>query len=196
MKKYFLIATAMVLALINSYSQAGMGIYLGPSIMKSPDDVVSPGSNMHYGYVIGANARLNSDNMYFLLSGEYGTFDLIANSKASFIGGDDLKYIKGKIGLGFDIAKITRKIVIRSKLQGTVLFVNDYEQSIIDNDPILSSNNYTTINDGIAGLATCLGIRIGSFFTDLEFEKGFFNLYNEKKGSKLNFITLTAGFQF
>jgi hypothetical protein len=164
--------------------------------MKSPDEIVSPSGKAHYGYVIGAHARLNSDYMYFLLSGEYGTFDLIANSKATFIGGDDLKYAKGKIGLGFDVARLTRNIVLRSKLQGTVMFVNDFDQKLIDNDPLLSPNGYTKINDGIGGLATCVGIRIGSFFTDLEYEKGFFNLYNKKKDSKINFISLTAGFQF
>lgn len=185
-----------VITFVCVYSQAGMGIYLGPSVMKSTDKVVSPGGSMHYGYVIGANARLNSDNMYFLLSGEYGTFDLIANKSAKFIGGEDLSYAKGKIGLGFDIAKISRKIVLRSKLQGTVMFVNNFNQDVIDNDPLLSANGYSLINDGIGGLATCIGIRFGSFFTDLEYEKGFFNLYHEKKDSKLNFISLTAGFQF
>lgn len=196
MKKFLLIVIGVVLTTICSYSQAGMGIYLGPSVMKSTDAIVTPGSNMHYGYVIGAHARLNSDNMYFLLSGEYGTFDLIANNSAKFIGGEDLTYAKGKIGLGFDIAKISRKIVLRSKLQGTVMFVNNFNQDIINNDPLLSANGYSAINDGIGGLATCIGIRFGSFFTDLEYEKGFFNLYHEKKDSKLNFISLTAGFQF
>ena len=42
-------------------------------------------------------------------------------------------------------------MVLRSKLQGSLLFVNDYNDAWIKNDPRLSSNGYTIINEGMAG---------------------------------------------
>lgn len=184
------------MSIVVSHAQAGMSVYLGPSFAKSSDALVSPKGKAHYGYVIGAHARLNSDDMYFLISGEYGTMDLIANSDIKFFGGDDLSYAKGKIGLGFDIAKLSRSISLRSKLQGTVMFVNNYNTETLKNDPILAANGYNSINDGIGGLATCIGLRLGAIFFDVEYEKGFFNIYNKKSDSKLNFISLTAGISF
>ena len=78
----FLISTATA----KLWGQAGMTIYVGPSVAFSGDNVVTAGGEAHFGYVIGANARLNSDFMYFMLTGEYGTFDLVANKKWNFIG--------------------------------------------------------------------------------------------------------------
>lgn len=176
--------------------QAGMTLYAGPSIAFSADKVVTAGGEAHFGYVIGANARLNSDFMYFMLTGEYGTFDLVANKKWTFIGGDDLVYFKGKIGLGFDIKKLSARTTLRSKIQGTLLFVNDYEQSWIDNDVRLAANGYTKINEGLAGLSTCLGLTIGALDLDLEYDHGFYNLYNEHPKSKISSLTLTTGFRF
>jgi hypothetical protein len=177
-------------------SQAGMTIYAGPSFGFSPDKVVTAGGEGHFGYVIGAHARLNSDFMYFMLTGEYGTFDLVGNNKWNFVGGDDLKYIKGKVGLGFDLKRLSSKMVLRSKLQGSLLFVNDYDDNWIKNDTRLATNGYTTINEGMAGVATCVGLTIGSLDLDLEYEQGLYNLYTGHKASKIHFINLTAGFRF
>lgn len=193
------ILTILICFIFGSFeclAQAGMNLYAGPSIMYSRDEIVTPSGNGHYGYVVGAHARLNSDAMYFLLSAEYGGFDLIANKKFGFIGGNDLTYIKTKIGLGLDFLKLSRNTHLRTKLQGSVLFVNSYDADEVINDPLLSQNGYLKVNDGIGGLTTSIGISKGSLTLDLEYERGFFNLYNLKKDSKLNFINLVAGFRF
>ncbi|MBK8701347.1 MAG: hypothetical protein IPN29_18100 [Saprospiraceae bacterium] len=195
MRCRFCLPVFFFLATVGLYGQAGMSIYLGPSAAFSGDKFITPGGQGHYGYVIGAHARLNSDFMYFILTGEYGAFDLISSEKLNFIGGDDLTYIKGKIGLGFDVKRFNKKTVLRSKLQGSVMFVNDFDVNLL-NDPTLVANGYTKLNDGIAGLSTCIGITRGIFDFDLEYEYGFFNLYNTKKESKLNFLSLTAGVRF
>lgn len=177
-------------------AQAGMTLYLGPSYAFSPDKVVTAGGEGHFGYVVGAHARLNSDFMYFMLTGEYGTFDLVGNKKWNFVGGNDLKYIKAKIGLGFDIKKLNSTTTLRSKFQGSLLFVNDYNDAWIQNDSRLLSNGYTAINEGMAGVSTCIGLTLGSFDIDLEYEQGLYNLYTGFKSSKIHFINLTGGFRF
>ncbi|HMS98261.1 MAG TPA: hypothetical protein PLQ57_09245 [Saprospiraceae bacterium] len=188
----FLISTATA----KLWGQAGMTIYVGPSVAFSGDNVVTAGGEAHFGYVIGANARLNSDFMYFMLTGEYGTFDLVANKKWNFIGGDDLVYFRGKIGLGFDLKKLSSRTTLRTKFQGTLLFVNDYDQNWINNDARLAANGYTKINEGIAGLSTCLGLTIGSFDLDLDYDHGLYNLYTGHKSSKISTISLCGGFRF
>ncbi|MFM2395136.1 MAG: hypothetical protein RLZZ546_3119 [Bacteroidota bacterium] len=184
----------MCVAISYVSGQAGMTVYAGPSVAFSSDKIVTP-SGAHYGYVIGANARLNSDGMYFLLSGEYGRYDFLSNNKLSFIGGDDLGYMKGKIGIGFDFLKLSRNMFLRSKIQGTVLFVNSYNEELLST-PLLKTNGYTAINDGVGGLATSLGISKGIFSLDLEYDHGLFNIFKEKKSSKMNFLNLVFGVRF
>lgn len=182
-------------ALKHTVAQAGMTLYAGPSLVFSPDKIVTAAGEGHFGYVVGAHARLNSDFMYFMLTGEYGTFDLVGNKKWNFIGGDDLSYIKGKIGMGFDLKKWD-KIILRSKLQGTLLFVNDYEAGWINSNDRLMDNGYTAINEGLAGVSTCIGLTFGSLDLDLEYDHGLYNLYNTHKSSKIHFLNLTTGLRF
>ena len=84
---------------------------------------------------------------------------------------------------------------MRSKLQGSLMFVNDFNSDAIKIDK-LKNSGYTKINDGIAGLNTCLGITLGSLTLDLDYEYGLYNLYFEKKDTKLNFYSLVVGVRF
>jgi hypothetical protein len=177
------------------YGQAGLNIYAGPSTMFSQDNIYTPSGSAHFGYVAGANVRLNSDPMYFLISGEFGGFDFIANKKFSYIGGDDLTYSKFKIGLGFDVYTLAPKTYIRTKLQGTILLVSNVDDKLFKT-PSLLNNGYIKINDGIAGLCTSIGFVKKSLTIDLEYEQGFFNLFSEKKESKINFLNLVFGVRF
>ncbi len=193
--RVIIISLFVTLISASLFSQAGMTVYAGPSVAFSSDKVVTGAGEAHYGYVVGAHARLNSDAMYFLFSGEYGTFDLVSNKKIGFIGGDDLKYGKFKVGMGFDVYRLSSKIALRSKIQGSILFVSDYNEALLK-DPRYTVPGYTNINDGIAGLGTCLGVSLGSLIIDVEYEKGLFNLFKEKKTSKMNFLNLVVGFRF
>jgi hypothetical protein len=177
------------------FGQAGVIVYAGPSFAFSPDDIVTGSGEAHFGYVIGANARINSDPMYFLVTGELGGFDFLSNKKFGIIGGNDLSYLKGKIGLGFDVKRISNRITIRSKVQGSLMFVNDFDQKLLETPKYLS-NGYTDVNDGIAGLSTCVGITHGNMLYEIEYEQGLFNIFKDKKTSKINFLNLTAGYQF
>ncbi len=190
-----LISVLILIISYCGYSQAGLNIYAGPSMAFSKDEVVTGSGEGHYGYVLGANARLNSDPMYFLLGAEYGTMDFESNKKYSFFGGDDLSYTKAKIGLGFDIFRISPKFLIRTKLQGSLMFVNNFNDDLLKL-PKYANNGYLEVNDGIAGVATCAGITLGALTVDLEYELGLFNIFKEKKQSKVNFINLVAGVRF
>jgi hypothetical protein len=190
-----IISFLLVVCVYFAFGQAGMNVYAGPSMAFSKDNIVTGSGEAHYGYVIGVNARLNSDPMYFILSGEYGTMDFVSNKSFKFIGGDDLSYVKTKIGLGFDIIKISPKFLIRTKLQGSLMFVNGFNDKLLKL-PKYVNNGYTEVNDGIAGVSTCAGITLGILTVDLEYEYGLFNIFQEKKNSKLNFINLVGGVRF
>ncbi len=187
-----------ILTVLNTYAvfgQAGINLYAGPSMAFSKDNIVTGSGEAHYGYVIGANARLNSDDMYFLFTGEYGTMDFVSNKSFNFIGGDDLSYMKAKVGLGFDVIKISQNFLFRTKLQGSLMFVNNYNNDLLKL-PKYINNGYVEVNDGIAGIATCAGVTLGILTIDLEYEHGLFNIFKTKKDSKLNFINLSAGVRF
>jgi hypothetical protein len=176
--------------------EAGLNIYAGPSAMFSRDKIVTKKGEGHYGYVIGANARLNSDFMYFLFSGEYGTFDFLSSKSLKIVGGNDLTYMKGKIGLGFDVVKLGRRTHLRTKFQGNIMFVNNFDQSLLEKTASLKNNGYTNVNDGIGGLSTGIGISKGAMTLDLEYEYGLFNFFYEKEESKLDFLNLVMGVRF
>jgi hypothetical protein len=192
--KYIFTFLLGMIYLTNVSAQAGLNIYVGPSMAFSGDKIVTGSGEGHFGYVIGANARLNSDPMYFLFSGEFGTFDFLSNKSYKFVGGNDVTYTKVKIGLGFDVKKIARRTYIRTKFQGVLLLLGNYDSELFKTPKYLS-NGYNKLND-VAGLCTSLGISRGVYTLDLEYEKGLFNIIAEKPDSKLNFLTLQIGVKF
>ncbi len=176
------------------FGQAGMNIYAGPSVMFSQDPNFTPSGQYHSGYVTGLHGRLNSDAMYFLLSGEYGAFSLLPSKDIKFLGKGKLTYFKFKVGLGADIINISNKAGIRIKAQGSLLSASNYEETLLS-DPRLS-NGYNDLNDGSAGISTGVGLFLGPLTVDLGYEHGIINFIKAKKDSKLNFLDLVVGLRF
>ncbi len=160
-------------------AQAGAHIYAGGVMVTSGDKTLTLPKSGTLGYEAGLDARLNSDDMYFLLGGKFG-----------ILGKKDVSYLKGRVGLGFDIFHFSHNIYLRTKLQGSLNFLLDY------NSEIALPLGYDKINDGFAGGVTGLGLTLGSLMIDLEYEYGILNVAYKQPTSKLNFLALNAGFRF
>jgi hypothetical protein len=173
-------------------AQAGFYLYTGPSVGWTRDKVYSKeGGN--YGYVIGADIRTNNDPMHFLISVERGGTDLVPNGKFNFFGGGDIIYNKFKIGMGFDIKKMSRTSGLRTKFQGNFLTISSFPEKGLDNVQVFKSNGYTDLNDGIIGLSTGLSYYKKKFNFGIEYEYPLYNVIKEKTDTKLNFLNLNIG---
>jgi hypothetical protein len=161
------------------FSQAGAHIFGGVTSVITPDKNLTLPKSGSIGYEAGIDARLNSDFMYFLFGGR---FAMLTKEKMSII--------KARVGLGFDVINFTERTAIRTKLQGSLNFINGYD------DTIPTATGYEKVNDGFAGLATGVGLTLGSLMIDLDFEYGLFNVAFEQPTSKIHFLGLNAGFRF
>ena len=186
----------LLLIAISSNAQSGMSVYGGISTAFSPDKLITPSGTAHNGYVVGANIRMLDDGLCFLFTGEYGTFNLMSNKDMSFFKGHSLSYLKGKFGIGFDLVHLGKKSKLRSKFQGNILYINDFDKAQVGATPFLRETGYSLLNEAIGGLSSGLGFTIGILDIDLEYEHGFYNIYYSKHESKLNFINLTTGVRF
>lgn len=170
--------------------QAGAKVYVGPLLAYSYDNTITPDGYMHSGYMVGIDARLNNDRMYFLLGVNYGLVDLIASKTISLFEGSKMTFLKGRIGLGFDIIRLKPNLFITGKFAGSLNYLLDYESNL------LTEPGYQTINDGTAGLVGGLGVRIGFVNIDLEYEYGLFNQYNLRKDTRFDYLAITTGINF
>lgn len=134
------------------------------------------------GLVIGADARLLGGGLHILIGGRYG---MIAG------GADDFTMTTGRIGIGFTLFKISDRLLLRSKIAGSIHFTNGFEASTKPN----SSDPYL-INDSFAGGVAGLGIDIGILTIDLEYEYGLVNAINREADTTMDFVSLTAGVFF
>ena len=160
-------------------AQAGAHIFAGGVMVSSSDKNLTIPKSGALGYEVGLDARLNSDNMYFLVGGKYGV-----------LGKKEFSYIKGRIGLGFDIFHFSHNIYLRTKIQGSLNFVNDYDSNIAVNP------GYEKVNDGFAGVNTGLGLTLGALMFDIDYEYGIFNVAFKQADSKINFLGLNVGYRF
>jgi hypothetical protein len=194
MKANFLSIFIFMTFLQLGFGQAGMNVYVGPSIMNSRDVNFTPKGQQHSGYVIGVNGRLNSDNMYFLLTGEYGTFGLLTSDKLDVLGDKNVSYFKFKVGLGGDIVRLSKNAGIRIKGQGVMLASLKVDETGLL-DPKFT-NGYEKLNDGSAGVVGGLGFYIGPFTADFSYEYGLLNFINKKSLTKLDFVDFVVGVRF
>jgi hypothetical protein len=82
---------------------------------------------------------------------------------------------------------------IRSKLQANALYINKAMTSQVMGTETLRENGYKELNEAIGGLSTGIGVTYKRLELDIEFERGFFNIYNKIKSTNMHFITLTFG---
>ena len=189
-KKISLLILYMSLIATYGASQSGAKIYAGVTTAWNADNNVTPEGQLHSGWEAGLDARLNNDRMYFLLGIKYGQTDLLATTSPSFFGGSKMEIIKGRVGLGFDVIRISSNFFITAKVAGSIVYVNNYDKDLLTKD------GYDKINDGTAGLIGGAGIRIGKLNVDLEYEHGLFNMYSQQKLSNMHFVSLLFGINF
>ena len=183
-----LICFLTILTANNLLGQSGLQVYAGFSNAKNNNTTITPAKTTHPGYLLGADARLNSDDMYFVLGGQIHFIEFLAdNEKSHFTVTNKMRWFKLRFGLGYNLFKLNKKVIIRAKSLGSI--------NVISSIPDIAApfNNY---NNGTAGVNLGLGIDFYNLTFDLEYEKGFFNAVNMVKGTEFNFFTTTLGFFF
>jgi hypothetical protein len=167
----------------------GLQVFAGYRTSITPLETYLAGS-AGGGPTIGADARLLGEDLYFLIGGSYS----IQGGEGEFFSTDiesGYSMTSARIGIGFRVFRISRKISIRSKVAGSIHFINDIETA----ENTSTGANYIP-NDSFAGGLTGLGIDIGALTIDLDYEYGLINAINKVPESTVDFITLTAGFKF
>ena len=190
MKKILSILTMICLFAHISHAQlGGMRISAGATIMTNGDSNINPEGTAHTGYHIGADGRLMSGGMSFIVGGRFHSLSEVPTDGFKLTGHESkLLIANGRGGLGFNLITFGPSIRVRSKILASIDIV------------LNSSGAYTVpgynINDGWLGLTTGLGADFGPITVDIEYEYGVLNAYFQKKDSTFNTLTFSAGFFF
>ncbi|MFT6334972.1 MAG: hypothetical protein ACJATI_001718 [Halioglobus sp.] len=191
MKQLFLIF--ILSTSITSISQAqlgGMRAYAGISTMINQDVNVNPNGYSYSGYHLGADGRIMSGTMSFLLGGRYTIVSRTPQESIKLFGHDsNISILNGRVGLDYSIYSFRDFFRVRTKVLGSF----DIVLNITGEAIAVPAYN---LNDGWFGGVTGLGIDVGSFIFDIEYEFGILNAYNKKPDSKFNSLTISTGFFF
>jgi hypothetical protein len=190
MKNALSLFIILVIAVSVSAQDGGMRIYAGTSSLVNKDIIANPEGFSHSGYHFGADGRLMSGGMAFLVGGRYTSVSRIAIQDFKLSGHEStLSVMNGRVGLDFSIYSFTHNIRIRTK-------------ALASFDIVLSQTGTAMpppgfeLNDGWLGLVTGLGVDIGPAILDIEYEFGFVNAYNKKKKSAFDSLSISVGFFF
>ena len=168
----------------------GMRVYVGTTSLVNSDIIANPKGHSHSGYHIGADGRLMSGGMAFLVGVKYTNVSTLALEEFKLTGHEsNLSIMNGRVGLDISIISISNLLRIRTKALGSFDIVLSHE------NPELLPPGYK-LNDGWLGFVTGLGADIGPAIVDIEYEIGVINGYNKKKESTFNSLTLSVGFFF
>lgn len=168
----------------------GLVVQTGVSTAYAKDGNITFKNQAHYGYFIGADARILEGNMYFIIGGQYHATSLNSTSDPEFFKNNNWKILMGRLGLGFNLIKFSDNFALRSKLLGSINFNVDSPKNA------LNMPNYDKLNDSFLGATTGLGVTIGFIDIDLDFQYGFINAYTEQPKSTFDFWTLGVGVHF
>lgn len=172
------------------YSQAGLHIYAGSTVMTNSLSEYTPDGLSHSGYHVGGDFVVNEGDMYFLLGVQYHSVDMVAAEDFSFFDHEaSLSIIKPKVGLGFNVIKFSQLFKLRLKVQASL-------DSFIESEESTAINQNPKLNSGTASAIVGLGLNVGPARLDVEYHKGFINAYNKIEGSNFNAWAINAGFFF
>ena len=173
------------------YGQSGLNVYAGLSNATNRDATITPEGTSLPGFMIGADARLMADRMYFMVGGQYHQINFLAQEEKSFFSVEEkMVWLKLRVGLGYNLANINDKVIIRAKTLGSF--------NLISSHPDIPTAPYSEreYNSGTLGAVFGLGIDILCFTFDIEYERGFFNAINMVPGTEFDFVTLSVGVIF
>lgn len=176
---------------VTTYAQAGgMRAYTGITTMTNTDKVANPDGFAHTGYHIGADGRLFSGGMAFLVGARYTSTSKLPIDKFKLSGHpSSLSVMNGRVGLDIYIFNFAPVFKVRTKLLGSFDIV--ISETGNENPP----PGYN-LNDGWLGAVAGLGADVGPITVDIEYEHGIINGYNKIKGSTFNSFSFSLGFFF
>ena len=191
MKQLFLIFIFSMTCVSTSYAQAGgMRAYVGITTMTNKDSNVNPEGQTYSGYHIGADGRLLSGTMSFLVGGRYTAVSRSPQESIKIFGHDSqISIFNGRVGLGYNIISFGELFKIRTKALAS------FDIVVATSGQPINISDYK-LNDGWFGGVTGLGFDIGPIVLDIEYEFGILNAYNKKPNSKFNSFTISTGFFF
>jgi len=168
----------------------GLVIQGGVTSTFSKDPFITNDGEAHYGWLVGADARILDGDLYFVVGGQYSNTSLRSSSDPNFFVKRDWTQLAGRFGIGFNLWRLSEKVSFRSKLLGSINFLIDAPK-----DALLVPG-YQKLNDSYLGAVSGLGLTIGMFDFDLEYQYGLINAYQAQPKSKFSGISLLAGFHF
>ncbi len=191
MKNLFFILLVVILSVnVGQAQNGGMRAYTGITTMTNQDTKVNPEGQTYSGYHIGADGRLMSGTMSFLVGVRYTVVSSGPQESIKIFGHDSqISVTNGRVGLGYNIISFGELFKIRTKALASfdlILFTKGEPSVPVD----------YILNDGWLGGVTGLGFDIGPFVLDFEYEFGVLNAYYKKPASKFNSFSLSAGFFF
>ena len=190
--KYILFICLSILLIETAHTQTqGLVIQTGLTSGFSKDNNVTRSGEAHYGWMVGADARILEGGMYFIIGGQYHQTSLISTKKADFFK-NDWQILMGRGGFGFNVINFSERIVLRSKILGSVNFIMDTTSEGLNVDGYRGKD----VNDSFLGATTGVGLTLGSFDVDIEYQYGILNAFYKKPDTKFGFITQMAGFHF
>lgn len=168
---------------------AGVRAYAGITNLSNRIEAITPEGTSHNGFHFGADGRLNSGDMFFVIGLRYTKVDLIATSSSAYFGNETNHSIfSGRIGLGWHLIHFG-KGSIRAKILGQ--FDNN-----VSFDKEALSGQYGDLVDASAGGVVGFGIEIVNITLDLEYEYALVHTYSQEKDTKADALTVSAGFFF
>ncbi|MBK9151832.1 MAG: hypothetical protein IPM26_12920 [Saprospiraceae bacterium] len=174
-----------------SYAQnPGLVLQTGLSAAYCKDTNVTPGGRGHYGWMVGADARLLEGDLYFLVGGQYHFSNLTASKSPDFFKNNDWQLLMLRLGMGFNLLHLSDRSSLRSKLLASFNFPAEAPKNG------LGKEGYEQLNDSFLGATTGLGLTLGSFDIDLEYQYGIINAFYKKPDSTFDIFTLSVGFHF
>ncbi len=173
-----------------SAQQAGLRLYSGVTSAKNRVLAVTPENASHNGFHFGADGRLNSGQMFFVLGLRYTKIDLLARSESEFFSNEtNHTLINGRVGLGWHLIQFGYDKSIRAKLLGQIDFNGSHDNDLLDGD---FNQLVGAAASGVAGV----GIQYKFLTIDLEYEYGLVNLYSNQKETKVDALSFSLGFFF
>lgn len=189
--KHLLILFISLFIIHNSYSQnAGLRAYAGITSVANRVAAITPEGTSHKGYHFGADGRLNSGGMFFVVGVRLTTVDLIASADSGYFSNESQHVIfGGRVGLGWHLIRLNNGFSIRGKALAQL-------DSNVKHDDTLLSAPYDSLVDAAAGALVGLGLEFKGITIDVEYEYGLVNVYSQQKDTKADALSISAGFFF